>query len=331
MATTRGTRRRTPGQARAAFLAALELTGARPAPGAVYTNLSTPVEVICRREHTRFPIPNNILRGQGPCTICAGLDGDAASRAFWAEVAAQNGLRAPGARYVNCDTPVPLICGEGHSCSPRPTNVQQGRGICDTCGGHNAAAAERAFLGRLADAGAELAPDATYVDTATPVAVLCAAGHRCRPRPGNVGQGEAICGRCDTEFDRLYLLVHPGAGAVKVGIASGPPRVRRHAARGYRLVAQWTGVDHDAARSAERAVLTGWRAAGVLPVPGAPRDGRSETAPASHLGSARARLVALLGAASEAHDLPELTAASLPGDRTRDGGPADPATHGGPA
>ncbi|MCZ2858182.1 hypothetical protein [Blastococcus sp. VKM Ac-2987] len=71
--------------------------------------------------------------------------------------------------------------------------------------------------------------------------------------------------------------------------------MRNHVGRGYRLVAQWVGLDHDAALTAERAVITRWRAAGVEPVATAPRNGVTETAPAALLAGTRAHLGLLLG------------------------------------
>ena len=67
--------------------------------------------------------------------------------------------------------------------------------------------------------------------------------------------GHGPCDRSRSDFDRVYLLLHPAAGAVKVGVTGADARVRGHAGRGYRLVAQWTGLDYDAALAAERAVL----------------------------------------------------------------------------
>ena len=40
---------------------------------------------------------------------------------------------APGGAYRRNNTPVPLICAQGHACSPQPTNVIQGHGICGEC------------------------------------------------------------------------------------------------------------------------------------------------------------------------------------------------------
>ena len=175
----------------------------------------------------------------------------------------------------------------------------QGARGCRVCARRDRAAAAKRFWGQVAARGGHPARDARYVDAHTPVDLTSAAEHRCAPIPNNVVRGTGICDRCATDFDRVYLLVHPAAGAVKVGIASGDRRVREHTGRGYRLIAQWADLEHDTARSAERAVLIRWRDAGMDPVPGAPRIGRSETAPMRALAAARTQLGLLLGAPTE--------------------------------
>ena len=93
--------------------------------------------------------------------------------------------------------------------------------------------------------------------------------------PSSVAKGHGVCDQCNQTFDRVYLPVHAGAGAIKVGLSGAEHRVRKHTSRGYRLVAQWTAPDHPIALAAERAVLTRWREAGIGAVAGAPRDGRT--------------------------------------------------------
>jgi len=191
---------------------------------------------------------------------------------------------------------VALICVAGHACAPTPDNLKQGRGPCLTCTSQDPVVAEATFWSRVAARGGRRAPGAVYVNSSTKVPLICAAGHDCAPRPDSVNHGQGICDECAATFGRVYLLLHSAAGVLKVGVASGPVRVRRHVARGYRLIAQWTGVEHDAARAAERSVLTRWRAAGIDAVAAAPRNGRTETAPARHLLATRAQLGLLLGA-----------------------------------
>jgi len=61
-------------------------------------------------------------------------------------------------------------------------------------------------------------------------------------------------------------------------------------------------LTHEDAVSAERRVLARWRNAAIGPVKAAPADGRTETAPATHLRDTRAYLAALLGVPAEEHD-----------------------------
>jgi len=129
------------------------------------------------------------------------------------------------------------------------------------------------------------------------VSLICAAGHPCNSRPNSLQQGQGLCHECLVAFDRVYLLHHPGVGAVKVGVASGNARVRQLRDQGYVLVSQWLGLAHPVAVAAERMVLRWWRQAGVSPVPDAPSSGRTETAPAEHLWSTHRALSDLLGAA----------------------------------
>jgi len=84
----------------------------------------------------------------------------------------------------------------------------------------------------------------------------------------------------------------------KVGVANRDPRVRNHRGRGYRLIAQWTGLEHGQGLAVERAVIARWRAAGFKPVTSAPRNGRTEIAPTAQLAATRAHLGLLLGAAA---------------------------------
>ena len=53
--------------------------------------------------------------------------------AVFVRVAELGAALAPGAAYRCNNTPVPLICAQGHACSPQPTNVIQGHGICGEC------------------------------------------------------------------------------------------------------------------------------------------------------------------------------------------------------
>jgi len=143
----RGVKRRTPEQAKAAFLTIVAEKEARLADGAVYVDTKTPVFVICADKHVWPVRPDGVLyRDSGICGICAGNDTATAEARFWAWMAAIGATPAKGAVYRNARTPVDVICREGHPCRPMPTNVGPDRqGICQVCARRSAAAAEAAF------------------------------------------------------------------------------------------------------------------------------------------------------------------------------------------
>ena len=262
--------------AEAKFWARVTEVGARPAPGARYVNVSTPVSLICRRGHPCSPMPASLAKA-GPCRTCVGIDPVAAEQKFWEHVAAAGARPVPGASYRNGDTPVPLICAEGHPCRPRPAALKR-QGPCWVCSGHEPASAEARFWDRVTAAGGRPAPGATYNGAMNTVELLCGQGHRVLTRPSLLQQGHRLCRECSTPFDRVYLLTHRDVDAVKVGIAAVDSRVREHRSNGYELVCQWRGLDHRDAVATEKEVLKYWRDTGWGPVRAAPGDGWTETA-----------------------------------------------------
>jgi len=271
------------------------LLGAVFAPGAFYQGANTAVTLICRLGHICNPWPASVQRGRGVCRTCTGTDRAVAEAAFWVRVVELGATPAPGAVYRGANTAVPLICAKGHTCNPWPTSVQQGHGVCGTCAGNDQAAAAAAFWVRVALADATPAPGAVYQDAHTPVTLICVQGHVCSPRPNDVQKGHGICGECNVSFDRVYLVKHESTGAIKVGVSSGDSRVKRHAGRGYELVAQWLGLTHAGAHEVEDQVKAWWRDHGWPPVAAAPKDGRTETAGLEHLGDTQAWMIDRLG------------------------------------
>ncbi|MFB9603877.1 hypothetical protein ACFFTQ_12935 [Streptomyces roseofulvus] len=81
----------------------------------------------------RSPWPVGVLRGQGVCRTCVGQDPADAQRRFRERVAELGGeVVGP---YADTKTPVELRCAEGHPCSPTPSNVLRGSGLCNRCRG----------------------------------------------------------------------------------------------------------------------------------------------------------------------------------------------------
>ncbi len=270
--------------------------GAVLVPGAAYKNNCTPVPLICDQGHTYQATPSWVQQGGGLCGKCAPARTDVEAR-FWARVVELRATPAPGATYTNSITAVPLICKLGHACSPTPTNVQQGGGICNTCAGQDPATVQAAFWARVAEIGATPAPGAVYVDTNTPVPLICDQGHSYNTRPSRVQQGGGICRTCwpRASFDRVYLLEHAETQAIKVGVASGAGPVNVHVGRGYQLVAQWLGLTHARAAEVEKQAHAFWRRNGWQAVQAAPKDGRTETTSNEHQLATRTWMTDRLG------------------------------------
>lgn len=116
--------------AEARFREALIQAGHKPAY-VLWIGVNTGHSLVCANGHETSAQPANVLRGQGVCRFCARNDkADAASR-FAAIVEAAGG-RVTGP-YVDANTPVSVVCANGHAGSPRPHHVIRGHGICAAC------------------------------------------------------------------------------------------------------------------------------------------------------------------------------------------------------
>ncbi|WP_158071230.1 hypothetical protein [Streptomyces sp. CB00455] len=86
-------------------------------------------------------------------------------------------------------------CAAGHLCAPRPSNVQQGQGLCRTCARKDPLAAAAAFRERLAAAGARLL-EPVWLGVHAPHRIRCAGGHETLRRPSAVRRSGWVCRRC---------------------------------------------------------------------------------------------------------------------------------------
>jgi hypothetical protein len=151
--------------------------------------------------------------------------------------------------WQGVSAPIDCICAAGHACSPIPESTLRGRGICRTCVGRDPRATEAAFRARVAEIGGTVIGE--YTRAHTPVDCICPAGHPCRPRPSDVGQGEGMCWSCrGSAADVFYVVTSPTLGRVKFGITSGDPRsrLRNHQLASYTDVARVITELPDAAR-----------------------------------------------------------------------------------
>jgi hypothetical protein len=229
-----------------------------------------PHRVQCTAGHECTPKPNTVQQGDGICRVCARNDPAAAERAFRARVAELGG-ECLYDEWRGASKPHRVQCAAGHECTPTPTSVRQGRGICRVCARNDPAAAERAFRARVAELGGECLYD-EWRGVSKPHRVQCAAGHECTPRPAGMQQGEGPCRICaGRAWDAFYLVVDRGRHRLKFGITSGDPRPRiaDHRRAGYvetvRLLTDLPGED---APKLERAVLSALDMASETPAHG---------------------------------------------------------------
>lgn len=86
-------------------------------------------------------------------------------------------------------------CAKGHVNSPRPNSVQQGQGICRTCGGQHPEASWKAFGDRVQELGGVVIEPA-WLGKGVPHRIRCVRGHLTSPRPTSVQRGQGICRTC---------------------------------------------------------------------------------------------------------------------------------------
>jgi hypothetical protein len=162
-----------------------------------------PHRCLCAAGHECQPRPNDTQRGKGLCPICAGHDSATAWAEFQERVARQGG-RVLEMEWLGARTPHRCLCAAGHECQPRPNDVQQGRGICGACAGHDPATAWAEFQERIGRAGGTLL-ESSWLGSGIPHQCLCAVGHVCKPQPNFVQQGGGICGACAGKDPKLQF------------------------------------------------------------------------------------------------------------------------------
>jgi hypothetical protein len=249
----------TPTDAEAAFRARVTEIGGQVL--GKYAGAGTPVDCVCAAGHSCRPKPSKVQQGRGICRVCAGKDPAAAEGAFRARVAELGG-RVVG-EYVSVAIPIACVCVNGHPCQPRPADLKRGQGMCRTCAGLCPVAAERAFRDAVSAQGGLVV--GAYVDSGTPVPVICRLGHACAPNPSNVQRGQGVCHTCRGKvWDAFYVVANPVTNRLKFGITSGSPRHRltTHRRTGY-VEAVRVLPDLADARALEGHILNTLRDAGV--------------------------------------------------------------------
>src|SRR6185312_10853623 len=154
--------------------------------------------VICKNGHACHPTPDAIRAGNGPCNTCAGTNSAAAERNYKVRLA-ELGAAPAWTAWIGAAKPHKVMCPQGHECSPIPSGVMGGKGLCRTCARLDPLVAEVAFRRRLDELGV-VAEWATWRGNHAKYQATCAAGHECWPRPDHLRRGDGpcrACGKCD--------------------------------------------------------------------------------------------------------------------------------------
>lgn len=141
--------------------------------------------------------------------------------------------------YTGSQGSVAIICPAGHRTEPRLAAIYRydDRLPCRPCDlDGRKAAAEARFREVIAAAGGTVT--GSYVTTGTPVAIVCANGHKASPRPNNVLKGHGICRTCARRDPILaeadFRAAVEGLGGTVLGEYRGSGRtIRVRCAQGH--------------------------------------------------------------------------------------------------
>jgi hypothetical protein len=93
-----------------------------------------PHACLCPEGHKCRPRPGHLRKGIGLCRTCAGNDPLVAEAAFRTRIKELGG-EVLEAAWLGNGTPHRIRCPEGHECTPTPSSVQKGNGVCRVCAG----------------------------------------------------------------------------------------------------------------------------------------------------------------------------------------------------
>lgn len=170
-----------------------------------YTYANVPVHCLCINKHEWLVAPSSLEVAEGTCRKCQHNVSKEAEREF-VEAVKEQGGRVVGT-YVRGTDAVDCICINNHACSPRPTNIQQGQGICNKCADRCVIQAEAKFLKRASELG--LTVVGKYIKARGYVSCICDKGHNCKVRPDSIDRSYP-CRTCSKERIESF-----GAGNVR--------------------------------------------------------------------------------------------------------------------
>jgi hypothetical protein len=172
-----------------------------------YINNYTPIKMICPFGHIRDKIRSIDFKTGTGCGICSGKDSFIAETEF-RDLAENEGWAILG-QYFNTDTPIEMICPNGHTRDKlTPHKFKQGHG-CNVCSNCDTLTAENEFRDLAGKEGWEVL--GKYINSNTPIKMTCPFGHiRDKISPSNFKTGSrcSVCygndsSTAETEFRDL--------------------------------------------------------------------------------------------------------------------------------
>lgn len=186
-----------------------------------YVNRNTKIKCICPMGHNINITTGGVISGQGMCAICANHSSKAAEEKF------RNIVRELGGKvignYINTDTPIELICKNGHTFSARPSLVNCRGRICAACVGHCPIQAEKNFIKRIEELGGKVV--GKYIKSDEKVDCICKNGHKCNPMPTSIQRGQGMCfvcaNKCSIQLEKNFIRRIEEQGGKVIGKYDG--------------------------------------------------------------------------------------------------------------
>jgi hypothetical protein len=109
--------------------------------------------------------------------------------------------------YVNNHTSIECLCSKNHKCTPTPTSIQKGCGMCLKCVNQCSVETKNNFIENIEKLGGKVI--GKYINNTTPVECLCIKKHICFPQPIHIRRGQGMCiicaGMCSIEAKKNFI------------------------------------------------------------------------------------------------------------------------------
>lgn len=174
-------------EAKKKFYSILEANGAKALTP--YINSITPVDILCKYQHTYSQVPSSTNMGYG-CKFCAGNAKEQGEQRFHEMVAAKGG-KVLG-KYINNHTKVPTLCKNRHIFQAIPHAVTSG-GWCSKCSHRCPEQAKENFIRSVTSQGGIVIGE--YTNFHNKVALKCQWDHPFEMDPCHLARGQ-WCPKC---------------------------------------------------------------------------------------------------------------------------------------